>query len=738
MRAVPAAVALALIGPALAAGSASAATTPKTVYVTAGGTATCTTSTATNGLPSLDAALACVSNGATIKLGSGSFGTPDALSARTTISANVTVQGAGAGKTTLVNTLEVAAGTTTTVKGVTIDTGTFEAGIINHGTLTVSQSAVTGNQGDVITVDGAGGISNQTELAGQSFSPSLTVLDSTVSGNLDNGTAGGIGLGSPSAGNSDTATIVNSTISGNADGGNAGGIAVENGARLSLLGDTVADNAGGGLDVYGSQLVSVANTLLAGNTQGGAPQTPADCVTMSGATIDGGGHNLVGDADSCAGIAQGASGDLTGTKAAPLDPHLGPLAANGGPTETQALLAGSPAIRAGDPSVCASPAVGGVDQRGSSRKVATRGACDIGAYDTATQPATLHVNAAKGKDSSCAAGTSTKPFATLGFALGCASSGDTVSLGAGSYGTPKQAAAGLVLPDENLTLTGVSAASTTDVEMLLVQPGNHDTIENLTVDTASYNTGIVNEGTLTVSHAVVQHGNGDLLDYYHAGAISNWVVSGGAPALTVLDSTLEANQEVSYAGALYLAPPNAGATDTASVINSTISGNNQDEEAIDAAPGSSLALRDSTVADNVSQNVGGVFSNDAAVSLQNTILAANTTQNGQASDCAMQTQPFTDGGHNLIGDADGCTGLGTAAGDQAGTTAAPLNPGLGALGANGGPTPTQALLPSSPALGTGDPTACQAAPVDDLDQRGNSRNAVSRGSCDVGAFDTGA
>ncbi|MHB1777924.1 MAG: Ig-like domain repeat protein, partial [Acidimicrobiales bacterium] len=41
------------------------------------------------------------------------------------------------------------------------------------------------------------------------------------------------------------------------------------------------------------------------------------------------------------------------------------------------------------------------------------------------------------------------------------------------------------------------------------------------------------------------------------------------------------------------------------------------------------------------------------------------------------------------------------------------------------------------AIGAGNPTDCAAAPVNGLDQRGDPRNAATRGTCDIGAYDTG-
>ena len=53
---------------------------------------------------------------------------------------------------------------------------------------------------------------------------------------------------------------------------------------------------------------------------------------------------------------------------------------------------------------------------------------------------------------------------------------------------------------------------------------------------------------------------------------------------------------------------------------------------------------------------------------------------------------------------------------------------LGPLADNGGPTPTMALLPASPAIDSGDDSACPPR-----DQRGVSRPKGS--ACDIGAFE---
>jgi hypothetical protein len=99
---------------------------------------------------------------------------------------------------------------------------------------------------------------------------------------------------------------------------------------------------------------------------------------------------------------------------------------------------------------------------------------------------------------------------------------------------------------------------------------------------------------------------------------------------------------------------------------------------------------------------------------------------------------FTSQGFNLIGIAeDDSTGFTNGvAGDQVGSDA-PIDPLLGPLQMNGGPTPTQALLPGSPAIDQGFSFGLHA------DQRGQPRphnfsalpNAPHGDGADIGAFE---
>jgi hypothetical protein len=94
---------------------------------------------------------------------------------------------------------------------------------------------------------------------------------------------------------------------------------------------------------------------------------------------------------------------------------------------------------------------------------------------------------------------------------------------------------------------------------------------------------------------------------------------------------------------------------------------------------------------------------------------------------------FTSNGYNLIGLDDGNTGFTDGVlGDIVGS-GTPLNPLLGPLAYNGGPTFTCALLAGSPALDTGDDTLLGLPLSLTTDQRGLPRESGSH--VDIGAFE---
>ena len=135
---------------------------------------------------------------------------------------------------------------------------------------------------------------------------------------------------------------------------------------------------------------------------------------------------------------------------------------------------------------------------------------------------------------------------------------------------------------------------------------------------------------------------------------------------------------------------------------------------------------------------GGVW--NGSLQLANTIIATNTVATGITAgpDCNTTTGSATSLKNNLIGDISFCSGITNGVnGDQTGNGVTPLDPLLGPLADNGGPTQTMALKPGSPAIATGLGSTCTGFTINDVDERGFPRRTAARGGvCDIGAYDT--
>ncbi|MCA3748338.1 MAG: CSLREA domain-containing protein [Rubrobacter sp.] len=346
-------------------------------------------------------------------------------------SGEVKIQGAGAATTTVSaaglndRVFHVLDGAGATISGLTLSGGSPPydnrtygrgGGIYNGGTLTLTNSTVSGN-----TSSSFGGSS----FGGGIFNVgTLTLTNSTVSGNETSGYGGGIANGgtltldgstvSDNSANNDgggisdyggTLTLTNSTVSGNTSRRHAGGIQNLFGT-LTLTNSTVSDNSasmvGGGVYIYDGD-TTIENSTITGNTapEGAgvaslgsdkrvkidssiiAANSTTDVYGSFGAySFDSKGYNVIGDGYATGyGNATDAfdqPGDQTGVE----DPGLGPLADNGGPTRTHALLSGSPATDRVATTSCPPPAT---DQRGTGRPFDGDGdgtpECDSGSFE---------------------------------------------------------------------------------------------------------------------------------------------------------------------------------------------------------------------------------------------------------------------------------------------------------------------------------------------------------------------
>jgi hypothetical protein len=111
----------------------------------------------------------------------------------------------------------------------------------------------------------------------------------------------------------------------------------------------------------------------------------------------------------------------------------------------------------------------------------------------------------------------------------------------------------------------------------------------------------------------------------------------------------------------------------------------------------------------------------STLALKDTIVAGNTAFLGPDVYGNLGSQ-----GHNLIGNPQDMTGWVTS-------DLLHVNPMLGPLADNGGPTPTMALLPGSPAIDAGNNAG---APM--WDQRGAPFRRIVNGVIDIGAYEVQA
>jgi hypothetical protein len=265
------------------------------------------------------------------------------------------------------------------------------------------------------------------------------------------------------------------------------------------------------------------------------------------------------------------------------------------------------------------------------------------------------------------------------------------------------------------------------------------TIESSTIsnNTASDGGGVYANGTLIVSassfldNSATREGGGI--------ATNSALISG---------STFTSNLAGGSGGAI-IARAGGG---TSAITNSTFSVNRAGQSGGAISSTGSLFLRHSTVVDNVANSNGDEEGTGGAIRLgfrapiqfeiENSIVAGNRVGDN-VNELSLGSTVTLSAHYSLIGTKAGTNlaeapiGSPDASGNIiGGVIHGVIDPMLGPLADNGGPTKTHALLPGSPAINAGDPTAVASANgVPEFDQRGEPFTRVFGGRIDIGAFE---
>ncbi|GAB4546835.1 MAG: hypothetical protein Fur002_22250 [Anaerolineales bacterium] len=243
-------------------------------------------------------------------------------------------------------------------------------------------------------------------------------------------------------------------------------------------------------------------------------------------------------------------------------------------------------------------------------------------------------------------------------------------------------------------------------------------------------------GTLTIDNSVFEYnyarsgggvlfGGGGTLTVTNSAFSNNTVYSGGGglkhwangSQMTLTNSTFTGNQSAGTGGGFLIGAGATGIIANSTFYNNTSSSNGGGIAITGDWTGTAaLTIKNVTLSANSAPSGGGIY--NAGFMYYYNVISANSPTGG---DC-VNANTIGGNANNLIEDGTCYSAL---SGD----------PALSALASNGGLTQTMALQTASPALGAGDAATCAAAPVSNLDQRGQARpqgNAV----CDIGAYES--
>ena len=375
---------------------------------------------------------------------------------------------------------------------------------------------------------------------------------------------------------------------------------------------------------------------------------------------------------------------------------------------------------------------------------------------------------------SCAsgAGTLTNPYCTIGEAAASAVNGDVIRIAAGTYIETLDLS-------HNVSLIGTDGREVTIIDgaqqgtVVSVRATATVTLDGVTV-TGGSRSGVVNEGTLSLLNSTVvgnegtgflsggpfpywiefgggitqKYGSGPLLVQGSAvnqnqalGSDGGAILANYGGGIRLIDSTISGNSASGNGGAIYSGQTNV------EILGTTISGNSANWGTITVWDGN-FAITNSTITGNSLVAASSVYQGELIWGGSGPRLIKNSTilssgeifatpyyptpvrVSGSILSGSVSSGSVTSLGHNLVGAAHASSGFTNGVmGDIVGTLAAPIDPLLGPLQGNGGPTLTHRPLFGSPVIDAGD-----QANFEPLDQRGIARIA---GDVDMGAVEGG-
>ena len=605
---------------------------------------------------------------------------------------------------------------------------------------------------------------------------SLDMIDCTVSGNSAifpeiNGKVVGTGRGGGIR-NLGTLTMANCTVYENSanngrDDGYGGGISGEVGSTATLYDCTI----------WGNTASVTGDKNRGGDLASQGRWTLDNCIVADSQNLGGdifGGlianFCFIDDPTSAGGAVDGLFGDIVQSE----NPNLSDLGFQGRADRDDGPAARQPGHRHGR----SVPDTQGNHDRPARRPRTRGGEVDIGA--TESGPITITVNSlADDANLPVIDGSVTTLRDAIDYANSDVYTGDTIIFAAGLTGTIALAQGALpAITTFHLTIDGpganlltIDAQGTSRIFSISAKAGAN--ISGLTLANGSASSGgaIVNQGTLTLGDCTVSANTATV----YGGAIDNdgtmtlgfctitgntaasggGIYNDGTAALTLNQCSITDNTAAGKGGGI----DNQG---TLTLTGSTISG--------DTATGNSarggglynegtLTLVDSTIANNLvtgfassggaiydqGRIVGGVATY-ATLTLADCTVAGNTANavggvggivNSVAAGATLDnTIVAMNTGGDLTGDASGSDNLIDNLGSSQIVNGHDgniigLDPKLGPLSNNGGPTQTMALLGGSPAINSGSNALVPEGVT--IDQRGALR--IKDGTVDIGAFE---